>query len=157
MNVIHHAPGQGDAIWFLDNHLTVKASTRDGARFGLMEGSLPAGSHTPFHRHHDEDEAFYVLSGTMRIHLEGGRIVTAGPRTFIRIPAGVAHGFVCETAAEMLVFSDPAGFVEFARAYGVPADTDAPPNGGAPDLPRLAALAEKYRIELLGPLPASTT
>lgn len=88
-----HRPGEGEMIWFLDNLVTVKASARSGARFGLAESALPAGSETPLHRHHDDDESFYILEGTMTLFLEGGRAVEAGPGTFVHIPHGVAHGF----------------------------------------------------------------
>jgi quercetin dioxygenase-like cupin family protein len=133
--------------------ITVKASARDGARFGLIENELPEGSHTPFHRHHDDDESFYVLTGSMTLLLEGGRKVEAGPGTFVRIPAGVAHGFRVTKALKMLVVSDADGFVEFVRDYGVEAARRELPPPVAPDVPRLSAVAEKHRIQILGPLP----
>ena len=46
----------------------------------------------PVHRHHDDDESFYVLDGTMTLFLEGGRVLGAGPGSFVCIPHGVAHG-----------------------------------------------------------------
>lgn len=152
-HVTVHAPGEGDAVWFLDNLITVKASARDGARFGLIENELPEGSHTPFHRHHDDDESFYVLTGSMTLLLEGGRRVEARPGTFVRIPAGVAHGFRVTEALKMLVLSDADGFVEFVRDYGVPAPRRELPPEGEPDVPRLTAVAQKHRIDILGPLP----
>jgi quercetin dioxygenase-like cupin family protein len=146
-------PGEGEAIWFLDNFITVKASAREGARFGLVENALPASSHTPLHRHHDDDESFYILEGTMRLFLEGGRVVDATPGAFVHIPAGVAHGFRAMTALRMLVLSDPAGFVEFVRDYGIEAPRRELPPETPPDVARLGAIAQKHRIEILGPLP----
>jgi len=150
---IVHAPGEGDAIWFLDNFITVKASVRDGARFGLIENSMPEGSHTPFHRHHDDDESFYILEGVMTLFLEGGKVVEARPGTFVRIPHGVAHGFRTKTALKMLVLSDPDGFVEFVRDFGVEAPRREWPPAVEFDVPRLTATAARHRIEILGPLP----
>jgi quercetin dioxygenase-like cupin family protein len=154
-SVTIHAPGEGEAIWFLDNLFTVKASVRSGARFGLAEDRVPAGSETPFHRHHDDDESFYVLEGTMTLFLEGGRVVEAKPGAFIHIPHGVAHGFRASSALRMLVLSDPAGFMEFVREYGDPAPRPTLPPASAPDVPRLMAVAHKHRIEILGPLPTT--
>lgn len=152
-DVIVRGPGEGDAVWFLDNLITVKASVRDGARFGLIENVLPEGSLTPFHRHRDDDESFYVLAGTMTLFLEGGRTLEAAPGTFVRIPAGIAHGFRVTKALTMLVLSDPDGFVEFVRDYGVEAPRRELPPSSAPDVPRLVAVAQSHRIDILGPLP----
>ncbi|BDG08557.1 cupin domain-containing protein [Anaeromyxobacter paludicola] len=151
--VIVHAPGAGEAIWFLDNLVTVKASARCGARFGLAENSLPSGSETPFHRHREDDESFYVLEGGMTLFLEGGRAVEAGPGAFVHIPHGVAHGFRTRSPVRMLVLCDPAGFLEFVRDFGVAAPRAELPPAAAPDVPRLVATAERHGIEILGPLP----
>lgn len=152
-SVIALGPGEGEAVWFLDNLITVKVRERDGAPFGLVENAMDEGSETPFHRHTDEDEAFYVLEGQLTIYLEGGRKVEGSPGTYVHIPRGVAHGFRARTDLRMLVLSDPGGFVEFAREMGVMAPRREVPPRLPPDLPRLAALAAKHGIELLGPLP----
>ena len=149
-----HPPGEGEMVWFLNNLVTVKASARNGARFGLAEATLPAGSETPFHRHHDDDDSFYVLEGAMSLFLEDGRVVEARPGSFVHIPHGVAHGLRATTPLKMLVLSDPAGFLEFVREYGVEAPRRELPPSAAPDVPRLVAVAKKHRIEILGPLPA---
>jgi quercetin dioxygenase-like cupin family protein len=124
-----------------------------GAPYALVESELPAGSATPFHRHDAEDEAFYVLEGELTVFLEGGRVVRGAPGCYVHIPRGVAHGFRTETRLRMLVFSDPVGFVEFAREYGTQAPEAELPPAAPPDLPRLEAIANKHHIELLGPLP----
>jgi quercetin dioxygenase-like cupin family protein len=148
-----HSPGEGEAIWFLDTLFTVKASARSGARFGLAEQALPAGSETPLHRHQDDDESFYVLEGTLSLFLEDGRCVEAGPGAFVHIPHGVGHGFRATTALRMLVLSGPAGFPEFVREFGVEAPRRELPPAAAPDVPRLVAVARKHGIAILGPLP----
>jgi mannose-6-phosphate isomerase-like protein (cupin superfamily) len=151
--VVVRPAGQGEAIWFLDTLATVKASAADGARFGLLEKLLPAGSMTPYHRHLDDDESFYLIEGAMTIFLEGERVLDLGPGAFLRIPHGIAHGFRTKTLVRMLVFSDPAGFPAFVREVGMPAPRRELPPAAQPDVPRLAAIAEKHRIALLGPLP----
>jgi quercetin dioxygenase-like cupin family protein len=151
-NVTVRGEGEGEPIWFIDNFLTLKMRKADGAAYGLIEARLPKGSETPFHRHHDEDEAFYVLEGQLTVFLEGGRTVVARPGSFVHLPKGTAHGFRVDDALKMLVLCDPAGFVEFVVEAGMPAPRREIPPAGPPDMAKLERAAQKYRIDLLGPL-----
>jgi quercetin dioxygenase-like cupin family protein len=83
--------GEGEAVWFLDNLITVKLRSKDGAAYGLLESRVPAGSITPLHRHHDEDEGFYVLDGELKVYFEGGREVIARAGAYVHTPRGVAR------------------------------------------------------------------
>jgi quercetin dioxygenase-like cupin family protein len=152
-SVIALGPNEGEAVWFLDNLITVKARGADGASFGVVENAMEAGSETPLHRHLDEDEAFYVLEGQITLVLEGGRKIEGSPGAYIHVPRGVGHGLCARTDLRLLVITGAGGFVEFTREMGVPAPRREVPPRLPPDVPRLAALAEKHRIELLGPLP----
>lgn len=151
--VIVLARGQGEPVWFLDNFLTLKAKGSDGAAYGVLEAVLPAGSRTPFHRHRDEDEAFYVLEGKLTVFLEGGRTTEVTVGGYAYLPRGVAHGFRVDEPLRMLVLSAPDGFVEFVREAGVEAPRRELPPLTPPDLAKLASAASKYHIDLLGPLP----
>ena len=145
-------PNEGEPVWFLGQLVVVKLRG-PGAPYGVIETELAAGRGTPYHRHLAEDEAFYVLSGELRLFLEGGRVLEGRPGTYVHIPRGVAHGFRTHTHVRMLVLSAPQGFVDFTREYGIrAARVELPPNV-PPDFARLDALAKKYEIELLGPLP----
>lgn len=146
-------PGEGESLWFLDNFITVKAAAGDGAAFGVLENALPAGSQTPLHRHDEEDEAFYVLEGELTFFLEGGRRIAARPGAYIHVPRGVGHGFRAETAARLLVLSDPHGFVELVREAGVLARRGEPAPAAASDDDRLEAACARHAVVLLGPLP----
>lgn len=152
--VTFRGPDEGDAVWFLDNLITVKASARDGASYGLVESVLPQGSEAPLHRHLDEDEAFYILEGVLTLFIEGGREIEARPGAFVHIPRGVAHGFRARTPVKMLVVCAPKGFCEFIRDFGIEAPRRELPPVVAPDEARLGAIAAKHRVELVGPLPA---
>ncbi len=45
---------------------TIKADgTATGGAFALVETVIPRGDSSPLHVHRDEDEAFYVLDGTV--------------------------------------------------------------------------------------------
>ena len=76
----HLATGQGEAIWFMDTLMTVKASGRDtNDALSVVEVLCPAGFGPPPHLHHRDDEAFYVLDGQMT--------VTCGEQTWTAAPA----------------------------------------------------------------------
>jgi quercetin dioxygenase-like cupin family protein len=150
--VVALSPGSGERIWFLDQLVVVKLRGAD-APYGVIETALDKDRATPFHRHTDEDEALYVLEGELSIYVEGGTVLHGSPGTYVHVPRGVAHGFKTHTRVRMLVLSSPTGFVDFTRAYGAPAPRPGLPPPARPDLDRLQALAAKYHIELLGPLP----
>ncbi|MGI9039390.1 MAG: cupin domain-containing protein [Gemmatimonadota bacterium] len=59
-----------------------------------------------WHSHAEEDELFFVLSGTLRIELRGGD-VTLGPGEMCVIPRGVEHRPVAESLVSLLLF-EPA-------------------------------------------------
>ena len=152
-DVIVLGEGEGEPVWFLDHFCTLKVRKGDGASYGLLEVRLPTGGETPFHRHHDEDEAFYVLEGKMTIVLEGERTIVATPGSYVHIPKGMAHGFRVDEALKMLVLCAPDGFVEFVTEAGMPAPRRELPPAAPPDVPKLERAAKKFRIDLLGHLP----
>ena len=61
--------------------------------FFLMEAlSMPPGLESPYHVHHKEDEAFYILAGTIAF-LCGETWHVAGPGTWVYGPRDIPHGF----------------------------------------------------------------
>ncbi|HEY1263806.1 MAG TPA: cupin domain-containing protein [Terriglobales bacterium] len=54
-------------------------------RLGIVEGDFH------WHKHENEDEFFYVISGKWIIELEGGRIVELAPGQGFTVPKGVMH------------------------------------------------------------------
>jgi len=129
------------------------AETTNGS-FGLIEHWLiPPGFASPYHTHHREDEAFYVLEGEIAFVCDG-EWSTGGPGTYVFGPREIPHGFkvVGNTPARMLLLCAPGGFERFVIEMGEPAsDPSLPPS--SPDMAKLMALAAKYQIDILGPLP----
>ena len=68
----------------LDAGSAITSCTINCIKTPAGEGS-PAGLHT-----HAVDQAFYVMSGTMGIEIEG-KEYDAGPGTLVVFPAGVPH------------------------------------------------------------------
>ena len=124
--------------------------TTDG-HFFLMEAlAMPPGLASPYHVHHNEDEAFYILEGTVAF-LCGDTWRVAGPGAWVYGPRDIPHGFrvIGSSPARMLLQCAPAGFERFVRELSLPVDAVPAP----PDMGLLVATAAKYGIDILGPLP----
>ena len=126
--------------------LRATAQTTNGA-FGLVEQVMPPGFESPYHTHQLEDEAFYLLEGEMAFVCDGNWTM-AGPGTYVFGPRNLPHGFkvLGDTPARMLLLCTPGGFADFVVEMSEP--TPAPP-----DMAKLMAVAAKYRVDILGPLP----
>jgi quercetin dioxygenase-like cupin family protein len=148
---------EGQPLWFLGTLTLLKATgEQTGGAFGLIEQVLPPGFSSPWHLHHQEDEAFYVVEGEMTF-LCGEARVKAGPGAFVYGPRGIPHGFRAEgtAPARLLLLCTPGGFEQFVAELSAPAAglVLPPPAAGPPDMENLMAMAARYKIEILGPLP----
>ncbi|MBM3715926.1 MAG: cupin domain-containing protein [Actinobacteria bacterium] len=56
-----------------------------------------------WHAHDDEDEMFLIVSGTLRIQLEGGDEVVLNPGEFFVVPRGVRHNPIAESEVEIVL------------------------------------------------------
>lgn len=134
----------------LPTQIRAAGENTNGA-FGLIESwSMPPGFASPYHMHHLEDEAFYVLEGELGVVCDG-KWLKAGPGAYVFGPREVPHGFkvIGDVPARMLLLCSPAGFENFVS--GQATDLALPP--GPPDMAKLMELAAKHRIDILGPLP----
>jgi quercetin dioxygenase-like cupin family protein len=147
-------PGEGRHLWHLDNLMTFKALARDtGGRLAVWEQLLPHRSSPPLHVHHGEDEAWFVLDGTLTFQVED-RTWTADAGTFVWAPRELPHTFrVDSPTARLLGLTVPGGFEEFFLATGRPAEapTVPPPPEGPPDIAGLSAVAGRYGCDIVGP------
>ncbi|MBY8344017.1 quercetin 2,3-dioxygenase [Streptomyces spinosirectus] len=149
---------EGRALWFLGSLVTVKATgaqTHD--RLTVAEFLNPAGFAPPLHRHLEEDEMFYVLSGTARFQCDGEEL-TAGPGDFVLLPAGLPHTFVVGSVEPLrcLQLTTPSGFEDFAADVGAPALERRLPDPGPIDPAALGHAAARHGIEILGPPPTTS-
>lgn len=148
--------GDGDALWFLGSLVTVKAgAAQTRGRLTVVEFVNPPGFAPPVHRHLDEDEMFYVLSGSAEFRC-GDDAFEAGPGDFVLLPVGRPHTFLVDAAQPLrtLQITAPSGFERFAAEVGVPARDRRLPDPGPVDPAALAEAAARSAIELLGPPPA---
>jgi mannose-6-phosphate isomerase-like protein (cupin superfamily) len=141
-------PGAGRSIDLGGFLMSVKASADDteGA-FTLLEASEPPNFGPPMHVHRDAAEAFYVLEGEYIIFIDGSDTrCPAG--SFVYIPRGVVHGFrVGDRPSRKLNLYVPAAMVGYFDELA-----DAVASGNTND-ELLGTIAERYGMEVLGPVP----
>ena len=84
---------EGEARSWMGGLAIIKASGRDtDGRFSLVDLVDHEGLDTPLHVHHNEDEAFWILEGSLTFEV-GVNIVKANPGSFLFGPKGVPHRY----------------------------------------------------------------
>jgi quercetin dioxygenase-like cupin family protein len=79
---------------------------------------IAPGEGPPLHVHANEDEAWWVIDGTLRFRL-GEQAAEAPAGTFVFVPRGIAHAFqnVGDGPARILVLFTPAGMERFFDTF----------------------------------------
>ena len=119
--------------WKIDGDQTAR-------RFSIVHHPLaPRVLAAPLHRHHREDEYFYVLTGTLGALL-GDDVVTAGPGTWVFKPRNQWHTFwnADDTPCEIIEVISPAGFEDFFRGLAAV----------WPNMDKFAELACKFELDI---------
>ena len=143
------------AYWSLGELLTVLASAEQtGGTFSLMEERLPRGAEPPPHVHHREDEAFFVLEGSLTVRV-GDEIFSATAGSFVFCPRDVPHLITVESdEVRLLTLCTPGGVEQLFVELGEPAAARTlPPPGDEPDVERVVTLAAHYGAEVLADWP----
>lgn len=97
----------GPAYWFLNGLNIVLATTEStGGAFSMVHHTAPPGNATPYHLHHVEDEAFFVLDGEFTFVCDGKKTVV-GPGGYIFLPRKVPHGIRCTGSAPSTMLIPP--------------------------------------------------
>ena len=145
--------GEGEARWWFGMLAEIKATAANtGGNLTIIEVTCPPGYEAPLHVHHREDEAFWVLAGSVVIHV-GETSVAAGPGDYAFGPRDIHHRFsVGDAGCRMLFILTPGGLEGLVREMSEPAAarTLPPPASGPPDLAWAQAIAARYGAELLG-------
>ena len=151
--------GDGEAVWFAPNRMTIKATAETtGGAYGLFEALVAPRSGPPLHVHHREDEAFWVLEGELTM-VCGDETFSAVPGSYVFLPRGVPHTFVNEgdTPARMLTLISPGGGERFFVDAGRAPEGEGLPPAGPPDVEKLARVGAEYGNEIVGPPLAPRT
>jgi quercetin dioxygenase-like cupin family protein len=104
------AEGEGRAYDWHKVLFTIKAAGAEtGGALSVWEVTTRPGEEPQAHAH-DEDEIFYVLSGSLTFHCDGRSFKVAN-NGFVFLPRGIAHRYTIEsTEARLLGLSTPSGF-----------------------------------------------
>jgi quercetin dioxygenase-like cupin family protein len=138
--------GPGGGVY----RIVVTAEQTGGTHFGF-EATEPPGGGPPLHIHHTEDELFLVLEGEITFYIDG-RVIHARKGESAFVPRGAAHCFknTSDREGKVLVLFTPGdieGFFEFG------ASPDGRPPSDEQLLARLAELAPRFNLDVLGPSP----
>ena len=143
------ASDEGEALWWSGALAVIKTTAEDtGRRFSIIDVTEPPGAEAPLHVHHLEDEAFYILEGSVTIEV-GDETIEAGPGDYAMGPRDIPHRYtVGPDGCRLLFLCTPGGFEDMVREMSVPARTRTLPPDGEPG-PERIELSRDYGLELL--------
>jgi len=142
------SPDQGESMYTLGPHMTVKLSSAatNGLYFLAVE-ETPSGIGPALHVHHQQDELFHVLEGHYRFQV-GSQSIDAPTGMTAAVPRGTAHAFlnVSDKPSRLLFVLSPGLDAEgFFRALS------RLPQGSPPEPAELARIGAEYATEFVGP------
>lgn len=151
---------EGEALWFNNDLLTIKATgAQTGGAFLAVEELARRGKVTPLHTHADETETFFVVEGEALFHVDGEQR-TLGAGAFVSVPPGVPHAYLvrAEEARCLILITPGGGAMEgFFREAGEPAGDRVLPPDAPLDMERIGgAAARTGAVTILGPPPFET-
>ena len=141
--IVGPADGQAGFLGSIGVRFMIDGAETDKG-FSLVEHPMsPRALAAPLHRHNNEDEYSYVLTGRMGALL-GDDVVEAGPGDLVHKPRNQWHTFwnAGDEPCRILEIIAPAGFEEFFRALDA--------LGGAMEASPedMGGLCERYALEI---------
>jgi mannose-6-phosphate isomerase-like protein (cupin superfamily) len=140
----------GAQYWFFGMLAEIKATSAEtGGQYALLEITAPPELETPLHVHYTEDEGFYVLEGSVTIHVGDQTVeLTAGRHAFG--PRDVPHKFrTGPDGARMIWVLTPGGFEDFVADVSVPAETPTVPPPSVLPPENAAEIVLRHGMEML--------
>jgi quercetin dioxygenase-like cupin family protein len=118
-----------------------------GGSVMMFEQTIPAGTASTFHLHHDSDEVAYILSGEVTFRI-GDEVSTHHPGGCAFVGRGVPHAWKSTGAATVLFLYTPAkagGLIEEQQRTGR--------KFASMNERELTVLLRRHGWEMLGPSP----
>ena len=115
----------------------------------MFEETVPPGTKSTYHLHHDSDEVAYVLSGEVTFKI-GDEVTVGGPGSCTLMPRGVRHAWKSTGAqtGRVLFLYTPAkagGLIEEQQRTGS--------KFASMNERELSGILQRHGWELLGPSP----
>ena len=155
--VLVRGAGEGPATWVLGSLFEQLASHDETAgALGVSLVTQPVGTATPIHVHTEEDEAFYLLDGTMTYSADG-QLYRLGAGSFIFLPRGLPHGFrvTGSDPVRFLAVTLPGALMSLYDEVGRAAPRhELPPSDQEllmADVQRWLEAAPRYGLRIVGP------
>jgi quercetin dioxygenase-like cupin family protein len=142
-------PDTQRVIPFLGESYRVRVSGTDtdtdtAGSFAVLDTEGRRGHGSPMHVHRHDSEVFLVLSGTLRVVVDGQEHEASEGSAAV-LPAGRPHGFVIvSSTARYLTLHHGPGFEHFVAAASGDGDD-------IPDPGWLTAIAAEHGIDIVGP------
>ena len=154
--VVHRPSGTAPATWAMGSLFEHLLSSDESGGLGVSLVTQPPGIATPLHRHTNEDEAFFLLDGSMT-YRAGDDVFRLTEGDFIWLPRGLPHAFrvTGSTPVRFVGFADPGRLLALYDEVGIPArERRIPGPDGQPmdvEIPRWNEVGPRYGLEVVGP------
>lgn len=155
-HAIYRPAGTGPATWAMGSLFEHLLRGGESGGLGVALVTQPPGIATPLHRHTFEDEAFYLLNGSMT-YRAGEETYHLSAGDFLWLPRGVPHAFriTGDHPARFVGFADPGTLLGLYDEVGIPATERRLPraDGQAMDveIPRWNEVGPRYGLQVVGP------
>lgn len=149
-------PGQQTVMDAWDVRIALLATAADtGGRCSILEYvSPPTGLGPPLHLHHETEESFLILEGTLQVRV-GDETLAAAPGTFIHVPPEVPHAFwnAGPEPARFIVTFCPGGMEQyFVDLFELAQDHPTPTRDIRPMIEKIGGI---YDMIVVGPPPGT--
>jgi mannose-6-phosphate isomerase-like protein (cupin superfamily) len=144
---IVHQPGKGETLHVVGETIRILVdSAATGGACLVFENTSPPGSGPPLHRHGRDDEAFFVVEGTVKFSVNGQEAML-GPGGFAFAPRGSIHTFlnVGPGPCRMIITCTPGGLEVPFR------ECDALARQGRMTPEAVTAAFQKFDLDIMGP------
>lgn len=136
---------------------TLIAPDQTGEALAILELTLPGGGEPPPHIHTNEDEAFYVVEGSIEVTVDG-KTTLLKPGEALFAPRNVPHSFrILTEKATLLNLITPGTlwnyFIEFSQPISELPETVSAPGAPPVDLIKkmTQVITDTYKITFVQP------
>lgn len=156
MQAYKRSPSLENSTWYKGLLISQLAggSDTDGA-FDLVESKMRKGTEPPPHIHDREDELFYILSGEIKVFVDG-QVFTVAAGESVFLPKRVPHAYLIQSQeCHVLALMTPGGFLNAINKMNAPARTMEIPSDmetyATADLTATMAVFLKFGVRMLSP------